>query len=107
LTGAVAGGLGGMVVGQRLIDGRRIDLDLGLRLGLGGVARNDGNAWRGWAVACVDPYVELLVAVSPWMALSAQLGFQVLGNFAPGRSFQDLLVRTPILGFAISWGSFR
>lgn len=105
--GALVGGIGGMLLGQRLVDGRRLDLDLGLRIGLGGLARARGSGWEGWAVALAEPYAELLVAVSPWMALSGRLGYRLLGNFVPGYAFQDLLVRTPVLGFSISWGSFR
>jgi hypothetical protein len=108
----LAGGIGGMIIGQRLGQGGRVLLDLCLRLGLGGIALGgdaaaDGGDWRGWAVAYGEPYAELLVAATPWMALSVQAGYRFIGNFAPEAVFQGFFLRTPVLGFALSWGDFK
>jgi len=102
----IVGGVGGMVVGQRLIDAGRLHIDLSLRLGLGGVA-SKGSSWEGWAVAYFEPYAELLLAVTPWMALSAQAGYRFMGNLVPGLVFDRIFLRSPALTFAVSWGDFR
>jgi hypothetical protein len=40
------------------------------------------------------------------MALSAQAGYRFMGNFAPGAAFEEFILRSPVLGFAISWGRY-
>jgi hypothetical protein len=102
----LAGGIGGLIVGQRFIREGRIHLDVCLRLGLGGGAQHSGT-WRGWALAYAEPYAELVIAVVPWMALSAQLGYRFMGNFAPGMFFSGMVQRSPVLGLAVTWGSFE
>lgn len=101
----LAGGIGGLIVGQRFIREGRFHLDLCMRLGLGGVGKKD-SGWTGWALAYAEPYAEFLIEIAPWMALSAQLGYRFLGNFAPGLAFENLVMRSPVIGFAISWGRF-
>ncbi|MEI6877171.1 MAG: hypothetical protein WCL50_18820 [Spirochaetota bacterium] len=102
----LAGGIGGMIIGQRVLNGGRVDLDVALRLGLGGIGEKS-EKWRGWALAYAEPYAELLVAITPWMALSAQAGYRFMGNFAPGLAFQKVFLRSPVLTFCVSWGSFH
>jgi len=104
--GSYAGGVGGLLVGQRLIGERRFKLDLSARLGVGGLAQYQGD-WTGWAVVFAEPYAEATIVLSPWMALSAQLGYRLMGNFAPGLAFDRFFLLSPVLCFAVSWGSFR
>ena len=105
-TENLAGGVGGMIIGQRAIDGQRVYLDLCLRIGLGGAGQKT-DSWRGWALVYAEPYAELLVAVAPWMALSGQVGYRFMGNLAPGLAFEKLFLSSPVLTFALSWGRFR
>jgi len=102
----LAGGIGGLIIGQRLVRQGRVHLDLCLRLGAGGGARNSGS-WQGWAFAYAEPYAELLVELAPWMALSAQAGYRFMGNIAPVLSLQGISQRSPVIGLAVSWGAFQ
>jgi hypothetical protein len=102
----LAGGIGGMVVGRRLLASRGLHLDLMGRLGLGGIALREGVDWGGYAVFFVEPYLDLGIGLTPWMRLSANVGYQMIGNFAPGKLAEELLLRTPSLGFTITWGEY-
>jgi hypothetical protein len=101
-----AGGIGGMIIGQRIVDERRLHLDLAARLGLGGTGLRTNGRWKGYALAYAEPYLELGLGLTPWMRVTASVGYQVLGNFAPGRLFKDFFMRTPTMGFSIAWGRF-
>jgi hypothetical protein len=102
----LAGGAGGMIVGYRLAGERFIHLDLIARLGLGGMGADSVSGWTGHAIIYAEPLAELGIALTPWMRLSATLGYQFIGNFAPGKLFSEVLLRSPTLGFAISWGDY-
>jgi len=107
-TGApshVAGGVGGMIAGVRLFRDRWMHLDLATRLGLGGVAVH-GLPSGGYAVAYAEPYLELGLGLTRWMRLTASVGYQWMGNIAPGRICGDFLLRSPTLGFSLAWGAF-
>ena len=104
--GSYAGGVGGLLVGQRLVGERRFKLDLSARLGVGGLAQYKGD-WTGWAVVFAEPFAEAAIVLSPWMALSAQAGYRLMGNFAPGLAFDRFFILSPVLCFAVSWGLFR
>ena len=102
----LAGGAGGMVVGYRLVKETFVHLDLSARLGLGGMGEDTGNGWEGHAVFYAEPLAELGLALTPWMRLSATLGYQLIGSFAPGRLFSGVLMRSPTVGFAVTWGDY-
>jgi hypothetical protein len=99
----IAGGLGGLVTGYRLGSGDFAHLDLAAKLGAGGVS---SGRLRGWAVLYAEPYAELGLRMTPWMRLTASVGYMLMANLAPGTPFEDLLLRSPTLDFGISFGSF-
>jgi hypothetical protein len=101
-----AGGAGGMVVGHRLVQEAFVHLDLSARLGLGGMGEDVGGGWEGHAIVYAEPLAELGIALTPWMRLSATLGYQFIGNFAPGKLFSEVLLRSPTVGLTVSWGDY-
>jgi hypothetical protein len=114
VPGYFVGGAGGLIVGSRLIGGRALHLDLAARLGLGGVgvSTRTGSAgtWSysdtGYAIAYAEPYAELGLGLSPWMQVSATLGYPFIGNLAPGKPFADFVYWAPTFGVTVTFGSF-
>ncbi len=115
----VAGGVGGMIVGSRVIGTRSLHLDVAARLGLGGMAKGTRTPYtvdsvtyywfvsKGWALVYAEPYIELGLGLTPWMHLGATLSYPILGNFIPGKPFTDICYFTPVLGFTLGFGDFR
>ena len=109
-SGAI-GGVGGAVLGTRIIAGDYIHLDAALRLGLGAAYVGNSTAGSAWAspaymVAYIEPYLELGVGIFPWMHLSATLGYQVMGNCFPGPTFGSFFTRAPTIGLTVTFGSY-
>jgi hypothetical protein len=102
----MAGGAGGMIAGYRLVGERFIHLDLAARLGLGGMGSDGGSGWEGHAIIYAEPVAELGIGLTPWMRVSATLGYQFIGSFAPGKLFSDVVLRSPTIGFTVTWGDF-
>lgn len=110
----VAGGVGGLIVGQRVIGTEFIHLDAAIRLGLGGMgianlgysSGDDGLPLVGYAIFYGEPYLELGVGLLPWLHLCADLGYPIYGNFIPGKPFQDVCYYSPSLTFSLSFGNF-
>ncbi len=107
----MAGGVGGLIVGSRIIATRFAHLDLAARLGLGGMGVADMGASHeygsvGYALAYAEPYLELGLGLLPWMRLNAELGYPIFGNLIPGRPFGDLRYNTPVLALGVSFGSY-
>lgn len=96
------GGFGGLIVGRRVIASHSFHLDLAARLGLGGAANHDS----GYAMFYAEPYIELGLGLTKWMRLSGTIGYQLIGNILPGNAATEVLIRTPTIGLALSWGSF-
>ena len=105
----LAGGVGGMILGQRVFGTRNAHLDIDCRLGLGGAGYWSESApdGRGYAICYLEPYAELGIGLTPWMHLSATFGYTLIGNLIPGRFFSELLAYSPTLGFTVSFGDFR
>lgn len=106
----MAGGVGGVIVGARLVGTRFMHLDLASRLGLGGLwYYNPTSLWRnnGYAIVYAEPYAELGVGFTSWMHLSVTLGYAVMGNIVPGLAFEDFVNTSPTLGFTITFGNFE
>jgi len=101
----LAGGLGGMIAGSRLIGARDFHLDFWTRLGLGGLGVDEGG-WTGYAVFYAEPALELGLGLTPWMRLSAALGYKLIGNLMPGAPAEELLLHGLALNCAISWGDY-
>jgi hypothetical protein len=118
-TGAVpihvAGGVGGVILGQRILGWESFHLDVAARLGVGGmgVSTRQGSPGSyyyvdsGYAIVYAEPYIEAGVGLVPWMHLSATFGYTLIGNFIPGRPMTDALFYTPTLGITMSFGSFE
>lgn len=104
----LAGGVGGIILGTRVLGSRFAHLDLDCRLGLGGVGYWGASApdGEGYAICYAEPYAELGVGLSPWMHLSVTLGYTLMGNLIPGKLFTDFLNHSPTLGFTTSFGGF-
>jgi hypothetical protein len=105
----IAGGAGGLVVGDRVIGSNTVHLDVAFRLGAGGCYvdyAGTGDNRKGYAIVYVEPYAELGLGLTSWMHLAATAGFQMMGNIGPGSPFSDFLVYSPTLGFSITFGSF-
>ncbi|MDP3177875.1 MAG: hypothetical protein Q8M76_08225, partial [Spirochaetaceae bacterium] len=71
-----------------------------------GVGAHTSSGWKVYAIAYAEPYAEVGIGLTPWMRLSATLGYQIIGNFVPGMAFTDLLLRSPTLGMTVTWGRF-
>ncbi len=99
-SGDTAGGVGGMVFGHEWRGGPLV-FALTLWGGLGGGALSGG----GYMLAYGAAQAELGVWVLPWMQLTAYVGYEVLGNVVPGVPFGRALLRTPVLGMRLAWGS--
>lgn len=106
----IAGGVGGVLVGARLVGTRFMHLDLASRLGLGGLwYYNPTGTWRnnGYAIVYAEPYAELGVGFTSWMHLSVTLGYTVMANIVPGLAFEDFVNNSPTLGFTLTFGNFE
>jgi hypothetical protein len=105
-----AGGVGGMILGSRIVGTRWAHLDLAARLGFGGMALSTKQGLyydtKGYAVAYAEPYVELGLGLSPWLQLGAALGYPFIGNLIPGKPFDEALYFSPALEITVSFGSF-
>jgi hypothetical protein len=102
-----AGGVGGLVSGRRLGSGSFAHLDLAARLGAGGFARTRGRvADGGWAVLYAEPYAELGLRFTPWMRLTASVGYMFMVNMAPGSPFKELVLRSPTVALGVAFGGF-
>jgi hypothetical protein len=98
-----AGGVGGIVSGRRLGSGDYAHLDLAARIGAGGIASGRRS---GWAVLYAEPYAELGLRFTPWMRLTASVGYMFMASVAPGAPFKDLVLNAPTLGFGVAFGGF-
>jgi hypothetical protein len=99
--GDFSGGVGGLINGQELRFGP-FTAAVDILTGVGGLSMNE----QGYFVVFGEIDVELGVAVSPWMQVTAYGGMQGMANVAPGRPFMDALWYTPVLGVRLAWGSF-
>jgi len=115
----MGGGVGGLLLGSRIIASRHAHLDLAARLGLGGMAVSDrqvsgtangvdsyGYVSRGWALAYAEPYLELGLGPQPWIRVNAELSYPIFGNLIPGRPFGELLHYSPVLAIGLTFGSY-
>lgn len=105
-----AGGVGGMVLGSRVVGWSRFHLDLALRAGLGGlgIKRLEGGAYapEGYFIGYLEPYVEAGIGLVSWLHLGATLSYPIIANLIPGRPGSDLLWYSPSLGITVSFGEF-
>ncbi len=95
-----AGGVGGMLIGHEWNAGPVV-FALTLWGGVGG----GGWAGAGYMLAYGAAQAEIGVWVLPWMQLTAYVGYEALGNVVPGVPFGRALLRTPVLGLRVAWGS--
>jgi hypothetical protein len=100
---SIQGGLGGLIVGQRVIGLRLVHLDADLRFGAGGLSYNNS---KGYFVAYAEPYLELGIGLTPWLHLSATAGYQFIGNLMGGKVFESFTYWSPTFGMTIGFGSF-
>jgi len=106
----LAGGVGGLIMGARIVGASVIHLDVAARLGAGGIDYHDPDASfqdMGYAILYAEPYAELGIGFAPWMHLSATVGYAFMANFVPGEAFSDFINSSPTLGFTLSFGSFE
>ena len=60
---------------------------------------------QGLALAYGSAQAELGMWVLPWMELVGYIGYGAMGNLMPGAPFSRALLRTPVIGLRIAWGS--
>ena len=95
-----AGGVGGMLIGHEWGSGPVV-LAFTLWGGVGG----GGWSANGYMLAYGAAQAELGIWLLPWMQLTAYVGYEAMGNVVPGVPFSRALLRTPVLGMRIAWGS--
>jgi hypothetical protein len=106
-TSSLAGGVGGVILGQ---EGHAGPLTFAVNLwtGLGGVSAQFSGAQTGLAILFGEANFELGIAVTPWMQLSAYLGMQGLADISPHSGIGTRLATySPVVGMRLSWGSFN
>ena len=91
----LAGGVGGMILGQRVFGTRNAHLDIDCRLGLGGAGYWSESApdGRGYAICYIEPYAELGIGLTPWMQPFGHLRLYADRQPDP----RQVLLRTPRL----------
>ena len=107
-TSRVAGGIGGVIAGFRLL---RLPLHVaivswtgvgGIYTGLVGPSPN-----RGFFVGFEEIDLEIGLPIARWFMPALYVGYQAMGNLIPGVPFQDSLIYSPVAGVRLAWGSFR
>ncbi len=105
-TDSLAGGVGGVIVGQESRTGP-LTFAVNLWTGAGGVSETLAGIQSGHVVLFGEANVELGIAVTPWMQLSGYAGMQGLADVHPRTGIGGQLLRySPILGMRLAWGSF-
>ncbi|MGO9412709.1 MAG: hypothetical protein ACLQCB_18425 [Spirochaetia bacterium] len=106
-TGSVVGGVGGAIIGQEVRAGP-FTFAVNLWTGLGGVSATFAGTQSGLAVLFGEANLELGIAVTPWMQLSAYAGMQGLADIDPHSGIGTRLgTYSPVVGMRLSWGSFN
>ena len=103
----ISGGVGGFIVGQ---EGRAGPFTLAgnLWMGLGGVSATISGAQSGHVILFGEANLELGVAVTPWMQLSAYCGMQGMSDVNPDTGIGYQIARyAPVFGMRLAWGSFN
>ncbi len=103
-TEAIAGGFGGVLVGQQVKSGP-FTFSLNFWSGLGGASTSFGDP-RGFFGLFMEANVEIGLSIVPWMQFVGYAGMQTVSNLIPGLPFLGTLVYTPVFGTRIVWGSF-
>jgi hypothetical protein len=106
-TSSVAGGVGGVIFGQ---EGHAGPLTFALNLwtGLGGLSATFAGTETGLAILFGEANVELGIAVTPWMQLSAYVGMQGLADISAHTGIGTRLATySPVVGMRLAWGSFN
>ncbi len=103
---SLAGGVGGIIVGQELRLGP-ITAALNLWTGLGGISATYQGVENGYCVLFGEADVEIGAAVTPWMQLVLYGGLQGFADLTPGSGIGARLTRyAPVVGMRMAWGSF-
>lgn len=106
-TQSLAGGVGGVIIGQ---EGRTGPLTLATNLwtGLGGISATFSGTQTGHFILFGEANIELGIAVTPWMQLSAYAGMQGIADVDPQTGVGTQLASYwPVVGMRLSWGSFN
>jgi len=106
-TDTLAGGVGGVIVGQ---EGRAgpFTLAANLWMGLGGVSATISGTQSGHMILFGEANLELGIAVTPWMQLAAYAGMQGMTDVNPQTGVGFQLARyAPVVGMRLAWGAFN
>jgi hypothetical protein len=104
---SLAGGVGGVILGQ---EGRSGPFTVAANIwtGIGAVSATFSGTHADHVVLFGEANVELGIAVTPWMQLSAYAGMQGIAGVDPRTGIGGELVRySPVAGMRLSWGSFE
>lgn len=105
-TDSLAGGVGGIIVGQEAHAGPFMAA-INLWTGLGGISAAPNGVETGYAVLFGEANLELGAAVTPWMQLVLYGGLQGFADISPGKGIGTEVLRyAPVIGMRLSWGSF-
>jgi len=106
-TQALAGGVGGVILGQEGHTGP-LTFAANLWTGLGGISATFSGTRTGHAIVFGEANLELGVAVTPWMQLSMYAGMQGMADVDPQSGVGTQLASYwPVVGMRLSWGSFN
>jgi len=104
-TDSLAGGVGGVIVGRESRTGP-FTFAANLWTGLGAVSSTFSGTQSSHMVLFGEASLELGIAVTPWMQLSAYAGMQSLADVDHQGIGAHLAQYSPILGMRLAWGSF-
>ncbi len=106
-TDSLSGGVGGVIIGQESRTGP-FTIAANLWTGAGAVSLGFSGTASSYVVLFGEANVELGVAVTPWMQLSAYAGMQGIADVDARTGIGAGLVRyCPVAGMRLSWGSFQ
>jgi hypothetical protein len=103
----MAGGVGGVIIGQESRTGP-LTFAANLWTGLGGVSATFSGTQTGHMILFGEANIELGIAVTPGMQLSTYAGMQGIADVDPKTGVGTQLARHwPVVGMRLSWGSFN
>ena len=106
-TSGIAGGLGGIISGARILRWP-ISLSIVSWTGVGGISTGSYETAAGSGFFCISEEltVGLGIPLLRWFMPVVYAGYQVVGNLIPGQIFQAFFSYTPVVGIRLSWGEF-
>ncbi len=104
----IKGGMAGFISGYRFIS-QPFNLSLVSWTGFGGVSTGNSGSHPQTGYFCVSEELdlELGLPIARWFMPTLFVGYQAIGNLAPGPVFQSFFTLAPTAGIRLTWGKFR